>query len=159
MSEGRQEFLQKIRNRLHHYCSIRERSSAELREKAFSLELTEPEVEGIVKDFMELRIVDDERFASIYVRSKFIGNKWGKLKIKQGLRIKLKSPSIIDRALAELDDEEYAATIRHLIESKMSRSRKKGLQKKAQIVSYLRSKGFEDSAIWTEINTYQDNEW
>ena len=32
----------------------------------------------------ELKYFDDQRFASIYVRSKLIGSKWGRLKIRNG---------------------------------------------------------------------------
>ncbi len=153
----RDEVIKHARSKLFHFCARRERSSNELELKALELELSSNEVDGLVKEFKELKIVDDLRFAKIMVRSKFIGNKWGKVKIRHSLRAKGINSSLIDQGLKEIDFDDYLGLIRKLIEQKIPKVKKKGMQQKAHIVSYLRRKGFEDSSIWEVINEYQFN--
>jgi regulatory protein len=153
----REEFVKNARSRLHHYCARRERSSKELLDKAIELELQEAEAEKILKEFLELKIIDDARFARMMVRSKFLSNKWGKVKIRMSLRTKGISSQLIEEGLKEIDHDDYLNLIRRLVDNKMPKVKKKGMQKKAHIVSYLRAKGFEDSSVWEIVNEYQFN--
>ncbi len=73
------------------------------------------------------------------------------------LRTKGISSQLIEEGLKEIDHDDYLNLIRRLVDNKMPKVKKKGMQKKAHIVSYLRAKGFEDSSVWEIVNEYQFN--
>jgi regulatory protein len=88
-------------------CAGREVCSSDVREKLRKWALPAADAETVMAYLIKERYVDDTRYAAAFVKDKIHYNKWGKLKVVQGLRLKRIPPSIIVDALDAVDDETY----------------------------------------------------
>lgn len=141
--------LQKIQS----YCAYQERCHAEVREKLYSYGLYKKDVEQIIVTLIQENFLNEERFAQAYASGKFRMKKWGRNKIKQGLKARYISDYCIKKAMKEIDEEEYAATLKKIIEKKAKTVKEKKLMiKKYKVAAYAISRGFESDMVWDVIN-------
>jgi regulatory protein len=131
-----------------HYCAYQERSQQEVRDKLYDWGLWSDDVENIIAELIETNFLNEERFALAYVSGKFKIKHWGKIKIKQGLKLKKVPERMISNALKTIEYDEYLQSIRSAAEKKLaSISEKDPFKRKYKLVSYLLSKGFEHDLI------------
>lgn len=135
--------------KIKQYCAYQERCHAEVRDKLYSYGLYKKEVEPIISLLITENYLNEERFAIIYAGGKFRMNQWGKVKIKQALRVKQVSDYCIKKALKEIDETDYQKTFRKLTEQKLKtiRSEKNIFVKKRKLQDYLLQKGYESGLI------------
>ena len=135
--------------KIQKYCAYRERSHKEVTEKLYSFGLWKNQVESIIVDLLNDNFLNEERYAKAYASGKFRIKKWGKVKIKLKLKEQRVSDYCIKKAVNEIDPEEYAATIKLLIDKKTIDYSKKheGWQLKSKLINYLLQKGFEYDEI------------
>ncbi|NPA42809.1 MAG: RecX family transcriptional regulator [Chlorobi bacterium] len=133
---------------IRRFCLYRERSSHETRRRLLEYGLDEAEAEEILGDLRQNGLVDDERFAREFVRSKFRLNRWGKEKIRRALLYDHRlSPELIRRVTEEeIDEETYGEIMHRLIKRKLAdHAHKEPAARKAAIYRYMVSKGFDPS--------------
>lgn len=106
--------LEKLRS----YCAYQERSQQEVRDKLYSLGMTSDEVEQGVTILITEGFVNEGRFAEAYARGKHRTKRWGRIKIRMGLKRHGVSDVCIRKALENLSDDEYLATLGKLLEVK-----------------------------------------
>ncbi|MFM7902325.1 MAG: regulatory protein RecX [Bacteroidota bacterium] len=104
--------------RLRSYCAYQERSQQEVRDKLCSLGMTPDEVEQGVTNLITEGFVNEGRFAEAYARGKHRTKRWGRIKIRMGLKRHGVSDVCIRKALENLPDDEYIATLLKLLEVK-----------------------------------------
>jgi regulatory protein len=130
------------------WCAYQERSQQEMRNKLYEWGLHEKEVEEIITELILSNFLNEERFAFAYVSGKVNIKKWGKIKIKQGLKLKKVPEKMIQKVLASIDDEKY---IDNLTATALKKSRvlneKDAYKRKHKLFSYLQGKGFEADLI------------
>ncbi|ACU05244.1 regulatory protein RecX [Pedobacter heparinus] len=132
-----------------HYCAYQERSQQELRDKLYEWGLWSNEVEEVISELIQTNFLNEERFTKAYVSGKFNIKHWGKMKIKQGLKLKRVPDKMISNALKAIDYDEYLKTILMLAEKKLpSISEKDPYKRKYKLVSYLLARGFENDLIF-----------
>ena len=137
--------LQKAAN----WCAYQERSQQEVRDKLYEWQMKSLEVEEIISTLIAENFLNEERFALTYVSGKFKIKKWGKIKIKQGLKLKRVPDTIIKKALNSIDGDEYVATLRNLLEKKQQTEKEKNaIKRQFKLVNYLHSKGYEKDLIF-----------
>ncbi len=130
------------------YCAYQERSQFELRNKLYEWGLHSKEVEEIISELIELNFLNEERFALAYTLGKFRIKGWGRIKIKQGLKIKRVPDKLIAKSLKLIDTDDYAAKLRQLLEKKSDTIREKDPFKLRYLLSrYAASKGYEQDLI------------
>jgi len=143
--------LQKIQA----YCAYQERCHAEVREKLYSYGLYKKDVEQIIVSLINENFLNEERFAQAYASGKFNIKKWGKNKIKQGLKARHISDYCIKKAMKEIDEEKYYETLKMIIEKKAKSVKEKKLPvKKYKVAAYVISRGFEADMVWDELKEY-----
>nr|WP_207423357.1 regulatory protein RecX [Pedobacter sp. SYSU D00873] len=131
-----------------HFCAYQERSHQEVRDKLYSFKLTTPEVEELISQLIENNFLNEERFAIAYANGKFRMKGWGKLKIKQGLKLKRVSPKLIELALRQLDGNEYLGKLKGILEKKDASLKEADTFKRRQkLVNFALSKGYEKDLI------------
>lgn len=135
--------------KIKQYCSYQERCHAEVRDKLFSFGLSKKEIDFIISSLIEENFLNEERFAVLFAGGKFRMKKWGKIKIKQALKMRQVSDYCINKALKEIDDRDYQKTFNQLAERKIKtlKSEKNIFVKKRKIQDFLLSKGFENKMI------------
>lgn len=134
-----------------HYCAYQERSQQEVRDKLYEWGLFSNDVEELISELIATNFMNEERFASAYVSGKFNIKKWGKVKIKQGLKLKRVPEKMIIKALNAIDYDDYLRTILETAEKKRrSITETDPYKKRNKLITHLLGKGFENNLI-TEI--------
>ena len=137
--------------KLKHYCAYQERSHSEVREKLFQLKIWKKDQDEIIAYLIENDYLNEERFAISYASGKLRIKHWGRMKIKQGLLTKFIPKKIIQTALYSFEDEEYERIFKQLAERKWKDldREKDPWQKKAKLMRFLQSRGFEQEMIYS----------
>lgn len=135
------------------WCAYQERSQQEVRDKLYEWNMHKNEVEDIISTLISENFLNEERFAFAYVSGKFNIKKWGKIKIKQRLRLKKVPEKIIQKALNSIDDEKYLETLKEIYEKKRGLEKEKNqIKRRFKLLNYLQSKGFEKDLIFLLLN-------
>ncbi|WP_158800544.1 regulatory protein RecX [Pedobacter sp. L105] len=130
------------------YCAYQERAQQEVRDKLYDWGLHHNEVEEVITELITTNFLNEERFANAYVSGKFNIKRWGKIKIKQGLKLKKIPEKMIIKALNAIDYDEYLKTILAAAEKKSAVLIEKDVyKKKYKLITYLMGKGFESNLI------------
>ena len=99
-------------------CAQSEHCQWEMLEKMRRWEMDEAAQARVMERLVKERYVDDERYATAFVKDKVRYNKWGRRKVEQALWQKHISEDIRQSVLNEMDDEEYLAVLRPLLKQK-----------------------------------------
>lgn len=140
--------------KIYKYCAYQDRCRKEIVEKLSDLEINEVEIlENYLLHLSKERFWDEERFARNFARGKFRIKGWGRLKIRNELRLKEVSQELISLALKEeIEDEEYLKTLRKFVKRKAQEIKDINLwSERAKIRRFLAQKGYEDNLIIQEI--------
>lgn len=137
-----------------HYCAYQERAQQEIRDKLYEWGLWSNDVEELISELIQTNFLNEGRFTQAYVSGKFNIKHWGKIKIKQGLKLKRIPDKMIQRALNSIDHDEYLKTIQSLAEKKAPLIKEKdAFKRQYKLVSYLMGKGFERDLIILALKT------
>ena len=129
-------------------CSTSEQCLSDVESKLAKYDLTEEEKTRILRHLVEEKYVDDGRYAAAYVRDKYRFNKWGRMKIAQGLRMKGIDKETINEAMHAIDETEYLNILRDLIKAKRkSTYGKSDFEINGKLIRFASGRGFEFSAI------------
>jgi regulatory protein len=145
-----EQALQKLR----HYCGYQERCHQEAREKLYSFGIRKPDVEAAIATLIEEDHLNEERFAVQFAGGHFRGKNWGRIKIRHELKQKRVSDYCISRALASIDEEDYARTLVVQATRKWTTLEKEPIfHRRHKVQEYLLRKGFESDRIAAVIKT------
>jgi regulatory protein len=130
------------------FCVYQERSQKEVRYKLVEWGMRGDELEEIITELILNNFLNEERFAKTYASGKFNIKHWGRVKIKQGLKLKGVPDKILQKAIYSLDDDDYLQTIEKLaIKKADSLNENDPFKRKNKLMSYLQAKGFETDLI------------
>lgn len=130
------------------YCAYQERAQQEVRDKLYEWGLHHDDVENVIVELIQTNFLNEERFAMSYVSGKFNIKKWGKIKIKQGLKLKRIPEKMIIKALNAIDYDKYLEVILATAEKKSAvLIEKDPYKRKYKLMTYLMGKGFESNLI------------
>ena len=145
--------IKEATERIQAYCAIQDRCQWEVEKKMKEWGVSEIIIENILTDLILEKFVDEQRFAESFCRGKFRIKRWGKMKIKNELKIKNISENCIQIGLEQIDEKEYTQTLVHLYEKKRNSLKDKNqFIRKVKIAKHLQQKGFESNLIWKLIN-------
>lgn len=131
------------------WCAYQERAQQEVRDKLYEYGLHQNEVEELITELIVTNFLNEERFAMAYVSGKVNIKKWGRIKIKQGLKFKKVPDKLIQKALNSIDGEKYVANLLATAEKKIKvLTEKDPIKKKYKLITYLQTKGFEKDLIF-----------
>jgi regulatory protein len=131
------------------YCGYQERCHSEVKAKLYSFSLTTPEVEECISKLIEENYLNEERFAIAFAGGKFRIKHWGRVKIKYELKKKFISDYCINKALAEIAEEDYLKVFEKVYEESLTALKKEKniFIKKKKLQDYVRQRGFETELI------------
>ena len=145
--------IKEATERIQAYCAIQDRCQWEVERKMKEWGISDEIIENILTDLILEKFVDEQRFAESFCRGKFRIKRWGKMKIKNELKIKNISENCIQIGLEQIDEKEYTQTLVHLYEKKRNSLKDKNqFIRKVKIAKHLQQKGFESNMIWELIN-------
>lgn len=131
--------------KIKHYCAYQERSHKETMDKLYSFGMRRQQAELLLSQLIEEGYLNEERFAILYAGGKFRMKQWGRKKIEQGLKERFVSSYCIKKALAQIDDRDYEATLHRLAKSKWLALKGESniFIKMKKLQDYLLQKGYE----------------
>lgn len=145
------KYISKIqaREKIEHYCAYQERSQKDVRNKLYELGLkNSADVEELICELIQTNFINEERFALAYARGKFRMKQWGKIKIKQGLKMKGITDRLLKTALASIDDEQYFQTLISILEKKAAKiTEKDAYKRRYKLSQYAMTRGFEADMV------------
>lgn len=140
-------------------CSVSEQCLSDIEAKLSRYDLTEEERTRILRHLVEEKYVDDRRYAEAYVKDKYRFNKWGRIKIAQGLRMKGIDNETIKSAMEAIDEEEYQEILRDLIKAKRRSTRGSSeYEINGKLIRFATGRGFEFAAIRECLNVTERDE-
>ncbi len=140
------------KERIGRFCAFRERSPNEVLQKLKSWGLSDQEGEALIAELTELKFIDETRFANAFCNDKFEFNSWGKQKIRAHIFAHRIPASIVDEALARIDEDRYTNRLHALAKTKWDKhAGEEEMKQKQKTVNHLTAKGFELDLIWKSI--------
>jgi len=131
-----------------HYCAYQERAQQEVRDKLYEWGLWTDAVENIITELISNNFLNEERFARAYATGKFNQNGWGRIKIKQGLKLKRVPDILIKKALQTIQPGDYFNTLEQILTKKAaSLTEKHYLKRQYKLQQYALGRGFETDLI------------
>lgn len=144
-----QQALKKIQD----WCAYQERCQQEVRDKLYEYRLRTTDVENIIAQLISENFLNEERFAKAYAGGKFRIKKWGRIKIKMGLKARRLSDYCIRKGLEEISDSEYRKTLKKLLEEKdRTLNEKNKIRRKYKLLRFAAGRGFEQELIMEMLN-------
>ncbi len=139
--------------KIQDWCAYQERSQQEVRNKLYEYGLKTTDVENTISQLISDNFINEERFAKAYAGGKFRIKKWGRIKIKTGLRAKRVSEYCIKKGLDEIKHANYIETLKKLLERKSALLNEKNkIKKKYKLMQFAASKGYEQEYIMEILN-------
>jgi regulatory protein len=131
-----------------HFCAYQERAQQEVRDKLYDWGLWPDAVENIIVQLIGGNFLNEERFAKSYVQGKFKQKGWGRIKIKQGLKIKRIPDNLLKKALLTIDGDEYFEMLMKILSKKaVLLTEKVPYKRRYKLQQYALSRGFETDLI------------
>jgi len=130
------------------YCAYQDRSQHEVRNKLYEWGLWTDAVENIIVHLISDNFLNEERFAKSYTQGKFKQKGWGKIKIKQGLKLKKIPDGLLKKALQTIDGDDYYAMLNKIIDKKATLlTEKDPYKRRYKLQQYAFSRGYENDLI------------
>ena len=154
MTYKEKEIVRQAKIKAARFCAYRERAPAEVREKLSGYGLNSDQCEQVVNELINENFINEKRFATAYANGKLRINKWGKIKIKNGLQSYRVDEKFIEKALNTLPKEEYLTTMKDLINKKLgSLDIADPYVRNHKVARYVISKGFEPELVWRSLKS------
>lgn len=145
--------IEEIKRKMERYCIYQDRCHQEVENKLRDFNLIPIAKEEILLHLMHHDFLNEERFAKSYARGKFLIKKYGRVRIRMELKKKQISEYNIKSAMAEIDEEDYEATLNELVEKKNGLiTDKNTFKRKQKLTNYLLRKGYESNLVYEKVN-------
>jgi regulatory protein len=145
--------LPEATKKLERYCAYQERCHYEVVEKLKGMRMIPEAIDHIVAHLIQENYLNEERFAKSFARGKFNIKKWGKKRIVRELQQRQISTFNIKSALAEINEEDYLATLDELAKKRLDQIKESNLQKrKKKLADYLFYRGWESHLVYEKLH-------
>ncbi len=152
MNDYKSYTVEEAKRKLEHYCIYQDRCHEEVLQKLKSLNMIPIATDAIIVHLIEHNFLNEERFACSFARGKFRIKHYGRRRIINELKLRGISKYNIDKALKEIDEEEYLGVFNNLAQRQWeSIAGSSILIKKKKLADFLLRKGFENSLIYDKV--------
>jgi regulatory protein len=147
------------RQKIASYCAYQERAHIEVEVKLYSYGLSRDEVEELLAWLITENFVNEERYATSYAGGKFRVKRWGRLKIMRYLEQKKISEYSINKALDQIDYDDYCNTLDQLIIAASPKVKKENIfEYRHKLSRSLINKGYEPDLVWERLKLLVSDE-
>ena len=144
-----EQALQKLR----HFCAYQERSHQEALQKLRQLHCAQKVQDSVMASLIQDDYLNEERFAIAFAGGKWRAKQWGRYRIRYELKQKGVGDYCIQKALQQIEDEEYLSVLSGLAMSKYdSMSGESSMIRQKKTSDYLIARGFEPALVRAVLN-------
>lgn len=138
--------------KLEYYCSYQDRCHEEVLQKLKSLRMIPEAIDHIMAHLIQHNFLNEERFACSFARGKWRIKLWGKKRIVLELKQRGITKYNIDKALKEIDEDEYIQNFNILADDQWDKIKESSLQKKKKkLADMLLRKGYETQLVFDKM--------
>lgn len=138
--------------KLEYYCSYQDRCHEEVLQKLKSLRMIPEAIDHIMAHLIQHNFLNEERFACSFARGKWRIKLWGKKRIVLELKQRGITKYNIDKALKEIDEDEYIQNFNTLADDQWDKIKESSLQKKKKkLADMLLRKGYETQLVFDKM--------
>jgi regulatory protein len=140
--------------KIEYYCASQEHCDFDVKRKLNQQNIPSEIIEQIINALIQKNFINHNRYCEAFTNDHVRIKKWGRLKIKAALRAKFLPAQSIQQALQQIDGEVYMQNLMDLIERKRGElsSEKDQQKKKAKLLRYLASNGYESDLIFDNLD-------
>ena len=146
-NEEEQLVLEKIQS----YCLYQERCLQEVKNKLLSLKINVNSAEKIIKSLKENDYLNEDRYVKLFIQGKLRIKKWGKIKLKNELRIRSIDKNIIEKYINGISETDYLSYFNDFSRTKIERLKGTQDQKKRSFINYFTYRGWENTLIYEKL--------
>lgn len=140
-------------NALMRLCSKAEKSSGDALRLMYTWGVPMAERQGVLQKLIELRFIDDARYAEAYTREKSAIAGWGARKIAQHLYQKGVAKEIVERTLATLQGDDQRAMLEKRLQRKLpSVKATNDYELRGKLLSYALGLGYDYDIVTSVID-------
>lgn len=144
--------VQEAKIKLYRFCAYQERCHQDVETKLRELGIRGDEVDEIIHHLISEGFLNEERFAKAFTNGKFRLKHWGRLKITNELEQRNLSRHCIQAGLQEIGEDEYASTLRNLLNKKAPGIEADNIfTLRDRLSRYVIQKGYEAELVWREL--------
>lgn len=145
----KQKTPQQARETLMWVASRAEKSSGDARRLMRGWGLEKEDAEKVLEELVELKFIDDQRFASAYVREKLKFSGWGAKKISAHLALKGVAREVISAALEEhVEPDSQAERLEKLLTRRKPKTKAASdYEMRSKLIRYALGQGFDYDSI------------
>lgn len=142
--------FEEIKEKLANYCVYQDRCQWDVEKKMREFILIPEAKDEIYIYLIQNNFLNEERFVKSFVRGRFNQKKWGRNKIRMGLKQRKIPDQLIRIGLNEIDEEEYQKVLIELFDKKREelKSETNLFKRNSKIRNYLLQKGYENELIY-----------
>lgn len=142
--ERKQKSAEQALSTLMALCAKAERSSGDALRLMRGWEVAESEQQEVLRRLIEERFIDDERYATLFVREKTKLNGWGAYRLRTALYNKGIAREVVDEKIAELDREGLKERLTTLIDKRATTTKyTTRYQLRDKLIRYGASLGYD----------------
>jgi len=135
--------------KLQRYCAYQDRCHKEVRTKLINLGVYGLDLENVITELIADNFLNEERYACSYARGKFRMKGWGRVRIRQELKFRKISDYCIKKAMKEIEEDDYMATLKEILIKKERLSREKdSFKRRGGLANFAIRRGFESNLVW-----------
>ena len=136
-------------------CCQSEHCVADITEKLLRWGVSREDSDRIIDRLIDEKYIDESRYALAYVRDKVRFSHWGRVKIKNMLRMLRVSEQDISNAFDSFDEDEYLGVLENVIESKRrTLPEAESYASRVKLIRFALQRGFEMHEITKFISEY-----
>lgn len=141
-------------NALMRLCSKAEKSSGDALRLMYRWGVPIAERQGVLDKLVEMRFIDDTRYAEAYTREKSQLAGWGARKIAQNLYQKGVSKDIVAKTLAMLESDDQRAMLEKRLQRKLPTIKATtDYERRGKLLRYALSLGYDYDMVISVIDT------
>lgn len=141
-------------NALMRLCSKAEKSSGDALRLMYRWGVPIAERQGVLDKLVEMRFIDDARYAEAYTREKSQLAGWGARKIAQNLYQKGVSKDIVAKTLAMLESDDQRAVLEKRLQRKLPTIKATtDYERRGKLLRYALSLGYDYDMVISVIDT------
>ncbi|MBR5818866.1 MAG: RecX family transcriptional regulator [Alistipes sp.] len=154
LHEPKTKTAEQALNALMRLCSKAEKSSGDALRLMYRWGVPIAERQGVLDKLVEMRFIDDARYAEAYTREKSQLAGWGARKIAQNLYQKGVSKDIVAKTLAMLESDDQRAMLEKRLQRKLPTIKATtDYERRGKLLRYALSLGYDYDMVISVIDT------
>ena len=134
--------LDELKHKAEAYCATAEHCNAEIVTKLQQWGAQSEQIEDILLHLTTQRYIDEARYCHAFAHDKVRYQGWGRIKVRAALFAKHLPSSLINQAIADIDENEYFDVLKRVIDTKKRAINSKDPRAREKLIRFCLQRGF-----------------